>query len=276
MNPTHIAFIGGGNMAAAIIGGLRQQGWPAERITVAEPRAERRRWLAERLGVRLADDNACACSEAQAVVVAVKPQVMDTVTASLKPAFQARRPLLISVAAGVPTRYFSRRLHPELAVVRCMPNTPALIGEGASVLFANAHVDDAQKTLAEQLLAATGLVRWVDDEQLMHAVTALSGSGPAYFFRLMECLQQAGERQGLPAELARELVLQTALGAARLATGSDDDPAELRRKVTSPGGTTEAALNRLNTGGLAELVDAAIEAASRRSRELQQQLEQET
>ncbi len=269
----HIAFIGGGNMAASIIGGLLQQGWPAERITVSEPDASRRQWLARHLKVTLATDNARACDKADAVVIAVKPQVMGTVVESLRPAFQARQPLLISIAAGVPSHFFQQQLHPQLPVIRCMPNTPALVGEGANVLYASETTTESQRNLAAALLAATGMVRWVADEEHMHAVTALSGSGPAYFFRLMECLEEAAVEQGLPRELARDLVEQTALGAARLAQDSEDSPAELRRKVTSPGGTTEAALKQMDAQGLATLVSQAIAAATQRSMELQQQLE---
>ncbi len=268
-----LTFIGGGNMAASIIGGLLQQGWPADRITVSEPDASRRQWLDRHLKVALAEDNARACEGADAVIIAVKPQVMAAVSESLQPAFQTRQPLLISIAAGVPSDYFRQRLHPQLPVVRCMPNTPALVGQGASVLYASETTTESQRTLAETLLAATGLVRWVEDEEQMHAVTALSGSGPAYFFRLMECLEQAAVEQGLPRELARDLVLQTALGAAVLAQDSEDSPAELRRKVTSPGGTTEAALRQMDAHGLPQLVTRAIAAATQRSRELQQQLE---
>ncbi len=269
----HITFIGGGNMAASIIGGLLQQGWPANRITVSEPSASRRQWLAQHLKVMLAEDNAHACDHAEAVVIAVKPQVMASVAESLQPAFQARQPLLISIAAGVPSHFFQQHLHPQLPVVRCMPNTPALVGEGASVLYASDTTSESQRALAEALLAATGMVRWVADEDQMHAVTALSGSGPAYFFRLMECLEEAAVEQGLPRELARDLVIQTALGAARLAQDSEDSPAELRRKVTSPGGTTEAALRQMDEHGLPQLVAQAIAAATQRSCELQQQLE---
>jgi len=273
MQTTTLAFIGGGNMAASIIGGLLRQGWPAQALQVAEPNEQRRHWLQAELGIEPLEDNTRACQRADVVLMAVKPQVMTRVTAELAPLFQQRQPLLISIAAGVPSGFFTRRLHPGLPVVRAMPNTPALVGEGACVLFANPKVSPQQRSLAERILEATGLVRWVDDEQHMHAVTALSGSGPAYFFRMMEALEAAATARGLPADLARELVIQTALGAARLARVDTAGPAELRQRVTSPGGTTEAALNRLEQGGLAELMQQAVDAAWERSHTLETELE---
>ncbi|MES1943220.1 pyrroline-5-carboxylate reductase [Salinisphaera sp. PC39] len=263
-----IVFIGGGNMAASLIGGLRHAGHPADRIRVVEPDAGRRESLSADQGVTVAADADAALLAADVWVLAVKPQMMAEVATGLAPMLPERRPVVMSVAAGVPTRALAGWLGGDVPLVRCMPNTPALIGAGASGLFALPSVGETQRASAEAVAAAAGTVVWVAEESALDAVTATSGSGPAYFFRFMEAMQAGAEDLGLPPETARELVLHTALGAARMALESGDDPATLRAKVTSPGGTTERALAAFEDGNLQALVTTAMRAAADRSREL--------
>lgn len=268
MNDAVIAFIGGGNMAASLIGGLIADGWEPNRIRVSEPDSERGRSLAERYRVRIHADNAQACADADVVVLAVKPQTVKAVAREVADTISKRGSLVISIAAGVREPDISRWLGGEAAVVRSMPNTPALVQTGATGLFANQRVSARQRDLAETVLRAVGLTLWVEREELLDAITALSGSGPAYFFLLMEALEQAGHRLGIGVEEARLLTLQTALGAAKMALESSDPPATLRARVTSPGGTTERALTVLEQGGLRPLVEQALEAARTRAVEL--------
>ncbi len=271
MNDFSIAFIGGGNMAASLIGGLVEAGMDPARIQVAEPDAERRARLASRFSVSVHEGNAEAAAGADVVVLAVKPQVLAEVARALAPVLDERRPLVLSVAAGVRTEALRRWLG-EVPLVRAMPNTPALVGSGATGLFATPDVPEILRERAESVMRAVGLVVWVEREELMDAVTALSGSGPAYFLLVMEALEQAGIHLGLEARTARLLALETAYGTAKLALESGEDFAELRRRVTSPGGTTERALAELQQGGLVELFQCALEAARDRSRELAEAL----
>ena len=213
-------------------------------------------------------DNLEAMQGTDVVVLAVKPQIMSDVAQGLAEQAQRGRPLFISVAAGIREEALNRWLGGNLPIVRCMPNTPALVQTGATGLFANAQVHDKQRSQAESILRAVGITLWFEDEGKLDAVTAISGSGPAYFFLVMEAMQAAAENMGIRREDAHLLIVQTALGAARLALESTDVPAELRRKVTSKGGTTEAALNILNEGGLSALFEQALQAAENRSREL--------
>jgi pyrroline-5-carboxylate reductase len=270
MSDTRIAFIGAGNMAASLIGGLRAQGVPAAAIRASDPGAERRALIAAEHGIELFADNAEAAAGADVVVLAVKPQVMKAVCQALAIHLRPEQ-LIVSIAAGITCASLEAWLG-ERPVVRCMPNTPALLRQGVSGLFANPRVSAAQRQQAEQLLGAVGLALWLDEERLIDAVTAVSGSGPAYFFLLMEAMTAAGERLGLPHDSAAQLTLQTALGAARMATESGVDAAELRRRVTSPNGTTEAAINTFQAGGFEALVQQALDAAARRSAELAEQL----
>ena len=272
MNHPRIAFVGAGNMATSLIGGLIARGVPAENLKASEPVAEQRERIAREHGIVVSADNAAAVAGAQIVVLAVKPQVMKEVCLALAPALPADA-LIVSIAAGIPCASLERWLGAR-AIVRCMPNTPALLHEGASGLYANARTSANQREQAEALLEAVGLALWLDDEQQIDAVTAVSGSGPAYFFLLMEAMTAAGERLGLSAETASLLARQTAFGAARMALVSDFEPAELRRRVTSPNGTTEAAIKTFQAGGFEALVDAALAAAARRSAELAEQLGQ--
>jgi len=273
MSTPRIAFIGGGNMAASLIGGLRAQGLPASAICASDPGADRRTELHDAHGIDTFADNAQAVAGADVVVLAVKPQVMQTVCRDLAPHLQASQ-LIVSIAAGITCASLQQWLGADTprAIVRCMPNTPALLRQGVSGLFANAAVSDEQKRQAEQLLSAVGLALWLDREELIDAVTAVSGSGPAYFFLLIEAMTAAGEQLGLPRDTAAELTLHTALGAARMACESDVEAAELRRRVTSPNGTTEAAIKAFQAGGLEALVQQAMDAAARRSAELAEQL----
>jgi len=268
-----IAFIGGGNMARSLIGGLIRNGAPPETISVSEPNAELRAALARDFSVAVHADNAEAARAASVLVFAVKPQVMKTVCAGLRDVAQARRPLIVSIAAGIRIAQLDSWLGGNLAVVRCMPNTPALIGAGATGACANARVDAAQRGLAQDILSAAGLVAWLDDEAQMDTVTAISGSGPAYFFLLVEALEDAAVAQGLPREAARALAAQTCLGAGRMLREDGAAPAELRRRVTSPNGTTQAALESFAADDFAQMVKRAVAAATRRGGELSAQLD---
>lgn len=278
-----IAFIGGGNMATSLIGGLVNAKYPVDNILVAEPNAERRGWLHHEFGVQVTEENALAAA-ADAVVLAVKPQVMRDVLLDMAPAIKTHKPLLISVAAGLRVDTLQRWADGlaektsatplnELAIVRCMPNTPALVGAGASGLYANSQVSAAQRMLAESLLRGSGLALWVDAEADLDAVTAVSGSGPAYYFAFMEAMQTAAEHLGLPAETARLLTLETAFGAAKMALESADEPGVLRQKVTSPNGTTEQALQVFSEHNLSATVAAAMQAAAKRADSLANELD---
>ncbi len=263
-----ISFIGGGNMATSLIGGLIADGRDPASIYVTDVDAGKLESLAEAFRVQTSSDNDEAVRLASAVVFAVKPQVMSSVVKGVAAAALAHRPLFISIAAGVREPDIRRWLAFDAAIVRSMPNTPALVGSGATALYANAYVTDEQRSLAESVLRAVGLTVWVDDEHLLDAVTALSGSGPAYIFLIMEAMERAGIALGLSKDHARMLTIQTAFGAAKMALESSDPPARLRTRVTSPGGTTERALDALVSGGLEHLMHKALEAAHTRSVEL--------
>ena len=266
---TGIACIGGGHMARALIGGWIAGGLPAGRIHVADPQASQRAQLTAAFpGLASYAANSEAASRAPVWLLAVKPQQMQAAAAGLASLAATARPLVISVAAGIGAADLARWLGPGATVVRCMPNRPALIGAGVTALYAAAGVDAAQRAVAGALLAAVGSVVWVGAEDELDAVTAVSGSGPAYFFLLIELIEAAAVAQGLKPAVARQLVVETAYGAARLARESPDDPATLRAQVTSPGGTTAAALAVLEAADLRAIVAAAVAAATRRSREL--------
>ncbi|HEX4300503.1 MAG TPA: pyrroline-5-carboxylate reductase [Gammaproteobacteria bacterium] len=266
-----IAFVGGGNMARSLVGGLIDKGCKPGRISVSEPNPEQRALIAKRLPVRMSTDGPGAVQGADVVVFAVKPQVMQAAARGVAAALQADKPLVVSIAAGVTSTDLDRWLGGGMSIVRVMPNTPALLGAGAAALWATPKVSAEQKQMAQSLMEAVGIALWIDDESLMDAVTALSGSGPAYFFLLMECMEAAALELGLPAGTARALTLQTALGAARMALESGEAPAELRRQVTSPKGTTAAALQVFEDGKYASLVQKALTAARDRGRELSQE-----
>lgn len=268
MTDSTIAFIGGGNMADSLIGGLTASGHDPARIWAADPYVDQLDDLRHKHKVNVTQENTEAAAHADVIVMAVKPQVMREAAKQIAETVQEKQPLILSIAAGLREPDISRWLGGGVAVVRAMPNTPALVGCGATVLYANPSVDDTQKTLAETVMGAVGLTLWVDDENHMDAVTATSGSGPAYFFYVMESLIAAARSLDLPDGVAEKLVLQTALGAARMAGESDDDPATLRKKVTSPGGTTAAALAVLDEHDLETVFRDALTAARDRSRTL--------
>jgi pyrroline-5-carboxylate reductase len=250
VNDTVIAFIGAGNMASSMIGGLLARGWSAAQLRASDPLAESRERIGA-LGVPTTDDNRAAAEPAAVIVLAVKPQQLRQVCKDIAPIVKQNGALVISIAAGI--------------------ETASLL---AWLLFATAAVSPAGRDTADNLLQSIGTVAWVEREELLHGVTALSGSGPAYFFLMMEAMQQAGESLGLDPEMSRALTAQTALGAARMALESGADVIDLRRRVTSPGGTTERAIRVLEERGLRRMLDSALEAAAARSRELAEELGQ--
>jgi len=254
-------------MANSLIRGLLAKGVSAGHLIAADIDSDKLAALQNECAIEIANSKEIAAT-ADVVILAVKPQVMMDVCRQIRPALDSRSCLVISIAAGITAEHLKVWLGDHLAIVRCMPNTPALVGKGATALWANEQVSAVQRSLAEEILAAVGVAIWLADESDMDAVTALSGSGPAYFFLLMEAMQDAALDLGLDADVARQLTYQTALGAAELALNSSASTAELRRQVTSPGGTTEQALNRFEQGGLRTLVKDALSAAQRRSREL--------
>ncbi|MEE8429211.1 MAG: pyrroline-5-carboxylate reductase, partial [Gammaproteobacteria bacterium] len=268
MGTNTITFIGGGNMARSLIGGLITDGYDPSLIRVADPDAEARGWFSKQFGLHSTSDNPDAAQGSDVVVMAVKPQALQSVAQELADTLQESSALVITIAAGIRETDLNRWMGGGLAVVRAMPNTPALVQSGATALYANPQVSEQQKDLAESILRAVGLTLWLEDESQMDAVTALSGSGPAYFFLVMEALQAAGEQLGLPADSARLLTLQTAFGSAKMALESAEDVAVLRQRVTSPGGTTEQALKVLEQGNMRTLWLEALQAAQRRSKEL--------
>lgn len=259
-------------MATSLIGGLISDNVPAGNIRVADPDAERREDLANRFGINTTADNLELVGTSDVVVLAVKPQMLHEVCRSIAEVQQTHKPLILSVAAGIRIADIERWLGGNCAIVRTMPNTPALVQSGATALFANTNVNDEQGELAEGIMRSVGLTLWLEQESQMDAVTALSGSGPAYIFLIIELMQQAGTKLGLPEESARLLAVQTAFGAAKMALESPDDSTTLRARVTSPGGTTERAISILEQGGIRELFDKALEGARDRAIELAVQL----
>ncbi|KJZ48038.1 MULTISPECIES: pyrroline-5-carboxylate reductase [Pseudomonas] len=270
MSKTRIAFIGAGNMAASLIGGLRAKGLEAAQIRASDPGEETRARVSAEHGIKTFADNAQAIDGADVVVLAVKPQAMKAVCEAIRPSLKPDQ-LVVSIAAGITCASMNNWLGAQ-PIVRCMPNTPALVRQGASGLFATAEVSAEQRQQAQELLSAVGIALWLNEEQQLDAVTAVSGSGPAYFFLLIEAMTAAGVKLGLPADIAAQLTLQTALGAAHMAVSSDVDAAELRRRVTSPAGTTEAAIKSFQANGFEALVEKALGAAAHRSAEMAEQL----
>jgi pyrroline-5-carboxylate reductase len=273
MNTRPIAFIGGGNMSRSLIGGMIKNDWPVDLIHVADPDPKQLELIASAFpGIHTHTDNGSAAEAAQIIVLAVKPQVLPQVVRGLESHIDRNKHLIISIAAGIRSNDIDRWLGQGQAIVRCMPNTPALVQSGATGLFANAQVSDEQCSLAESILRSVGITLWVKDEALIDAVTAVSGSGPAYFFLVIEAMEDAGVKLGLERDSARLLSLETAFGAAKLALESDDDAATLRQRVTSKGGTTEQALKVLEEGGLRTLFADALKAAAQRANELADKL----
>lgn len=272
MKDCKIAFLGGGNMALSLIGGLVSDGFNPSHIHIADPDANRLETIKASYAVQTYTDNTRAINECRVIVPAVKPQQLQHVVKQCSPLWQDNM-MLISIAAGIRLNDIARWLErPNAAIVRTMPNTPALVQAGATALYANEFVSAQQKELAESILRAVGITLWVQDEEQINVVTALSGSGPAYFFLVMEAIETAAIKLGLEPETAKLLCLQTAFGASKMALESNDSTALLRQKVTSPGGTTERAIHELEDGGLRSLFENALIAAALRARELATQL----
>ena len=269
----NICFIGGGNMAQALIGGLLSRGLPTTRITVSDP-VEQIRHVLEEKGIQTTADNLEAIKNADVVVLAVKPQVLATVLQPLKGLLSDK--LVISIIAGAEIQTISDLIGGSQRIVRVMPNTPALVQTGAHGIYASEAVGKQDRELTSQILAATGLTIWLDNEAQIDAVTAVSGSGPAYFFYLMESMIRAGKNLGLEEKVATALTLQTALGAAQMAITSSNSPSELRKNVTSPNGTTQAALEVFDRAQISQNIHAALAAAQKRSQELAQELSDKT
>ena len=261
----NLTFLGSGNIASAIIGGLLSDGTEPSTITAADPFEAALTQLSQQ-GINTTTDNLSAVDDADVVLISVKPGVVAAVAQEIAPAIGSR--LVISVAAGITTTSLGNWLGDKASVIRCMPNTPALVRSGITGLFATPQVTAQQRSAAETILSAVGSFIWVDAESELDAVTAVSGSGPAYFFYVMEVMEQAAESLGLSTEVARKLVIETAVGAARMTAGSDETPEQLRRRVISPGGTTEAALNSLMSNNLSGAFAEAIALANQRSIEL--------
>lgn len=271
MSNGQLAFLGGGNMGRALIGGLLRRGVRPEHISVGESFVGARDSLAADFGIQATEDNAAAVESASVVVVAVKPQIAGTVLLPLKPLLQKTRPLVISIAAGIRIAALESWCGTGIPVVRAMPNRPALVGAGATGLYAPPTVTNAQRDTAAKVMQSAGEVVWVDSEDLLDVVTALSGSGPAYFFLLAELMAQSATDLGLDPVAARRLAIATLHGAGQLAQAGDGDLAKMRAEVTSKGGTTEAAVKSLEGADLRGIVARALEAATRRGRELAEQ-----
>ncbi|BCS19664.1 pyrroline-5-carboxylate reductase family protein [Aspergillus puulaauensis] len=274
LQDSKLAFLGGGNMASAIIGGLLNQGINKQNITVSEPWEVNRNKIAE-LGVNTTTSNVAAGGEADLIILAVKPQVAKTVCEELSEAWSKRStlPVVVSIAAGITLGSMQQWIRTadgrSAHLVRVMPNTPALVGEGASGLFASQDVTAEEKELVGALLQSVSkATEWVDKEELLDVVTGLSGSGPAYFFAMVEHLVASATALGLPAEQATRLATQTCLGAGRMMKDSPDTPTQLRKNVTSPNGTTHAALETFKELNFEEIVDKAVKAATSRAAEL--------
>jgi pyrroline-5-carboxylate reductase len=263
-----IAFIGCGNMTQSLISGLIKSGIKKEILNVSDRNPAKLKEIAKKFGVRTHSSNLEAIRSAGLIVLAVKPKDMHDLIIEIREVLQTRQPLILSIAAGIHANHLEQWLGFHTAIVRAMPNTPALLGVGATGLYANTLVTEEQKNLSESLLRAVGITVWVNHEHEMDTIAALSGSGPAYFFLMMEALQQSAETLGLSSPVARLLTLQTAYGAARMALESNIDLEELRKRVASPGGTTESALHTLEEGGIRTLFNKALNAAKSRSIEI--------
>lgn len=263
-----LTFIGAGNMATSLAGGIIAKGYDPLLISMADPVDQALQRARSLLQVNTTRDNQIACKNADVVILAIKPQALKEVIEPLKATLVARKPLIISIMAGINIATLTGYLCDDIPVVRCMPNTPALIETAATGMFANPHVDTRLAELTHSLLSSVGLALWLDSEDQIDAVTAVSGSGPAYFFQLIENMIKAGTELGLSEQTARQLTLQTALGSAQMAITSSSSPQELREQVTSPGGTTQRALETMSERGVPDAIKAAIHAAHQRSKEL--------
>ncbi len=273
MNTKKIGFIGGGNMATSLINGLLVSGQMPNQLWVSDTNEETLQSLSANLKVNISNNNVDIVNETDVVVLAVKPQVLQVAAEEIAGKASANKNILfVSIAAGISQDSLSAWLGEGVAIVRCMPNTPALVRTGATALHANVNVNDEQKDLAENILRSVGISLWVNHESELDAVTAVSGSGPAYYFLLMEAMERAALELGLDEETARLLIQQTALGAAKIALESDESPSQLRQRVTSPGGTTEQAIKTFEEGAFTQLVSNALHAARDRSIEISKEL----
>lgn len=266
-----IVFIGGGNMAGALVGGMAQAGYPMENVWVVEPDTSKHGLLRGDTRLNVSDRSDVA-DDAAVVVLAVKPQILQSVARSLAASVQKSKALVVSIAAGIRANDLARWLGGNVAIVRAMPNTPSIVQIGATALLANEHCGKDQRQSAEMILRAVGLTVWVDNESQMDSVTAVSGSGPAYYFLFMEAMCATGAKLGLDPETSRLLTVQTALGAAKMALESSDDLSTLRSNVTSPNGTTHEAIQSFEANNLRELVDQAMQACAQRSEGLAREL----
>lgn len=273
MHNIKTGFIGGGNMARSLIGGLLASGYPADSIYVADRDPQQLTGIRNDLQVNTVDANQAVADAADVIVLAVKPQAMKEVVTGLD-ANRVAGKLLVTIAAGIRTTAISHWLKTDCAIVRSMPNTPALVRSGATGMYANPACGESQREIAESILRSVGLTIWVNEEQQLDAITALSGSGPAYLFLVMEAMERAGIRLGLPADTARLLAVQTAFGASKLALEIEEDPSVLRQRVTSPGGTTERAIKVFEEQRLIQIFEQAMTAARDRATELAEQLGQ--
>ncbi|MCK9608755.1 MAG: pyrroline-5-carboxylate reductase [Methylomonas sp.] len=272
MKTRTIGFIGGGNMATSLMSGLIASGHSPQQIWVSDTAPATLQSHRDHLNVNVASDNLKVVQEVGVVVLAVKPQILREVALQIAPLVKQKHVLVVSIAAGISQTSLALWLGSDTAIVRCMPNTPALVLTGATALHANANVDEEQKDLAENILRAVGISLWVEQESELDAVTAVSGSGPAYFFLMMEAMEKTALEMGLNERTARLLVQQTALGAAKIALESAESPTQLRERVTSPGGTTQKAIETFQQNGFADLVGKALLAARDRSIEMSKQL----
>lgn len=272
MKTKKIGFIGGGNMAHSLISGLIASGHSAQQIWVADTDEQKLSRLASRMNINTLPTNAALITAVDVVVLAVKPQIIASVIEHARPSFDKQNLLLVSIAAGINQASLSKWLGADKAIVRCMPNTPTLVQTGATGLHANQNVTEEQHDLAENIMRSVGISVWVESESELDAVTAISGSGPAYFFLLMEAMEKSAIELGLSQYTARLLIEQTALGAARLALELIESPAELKNQVSSPGGTTEQAIKTFEQGGFTALVKKALQAANDQSILLSKQL----
>lgn len=263
-----VGFLGGGNMARSLIGGLIANGFDAASIYVSDPLEQARDFLAKKFSVNVTENNAEVVAASSAVILAVKPQIAEDVLTTQVDVFQQNRPLLISIAAGIRLQELDTWSGSQLAIVRMMPNTPALIQQGITAMHANELVTPALKDAAQSILSAVGETVWVERESQLDAVTAVSGSGPAYFFYLIEAMEQAAQELGLDNNTANRLAVQTAVGASLLASQSTESPEALRKQVTSPGGTTEAAVRELQIANVKSHIVRAILAAEHRAVQL--------
>lgn len=263
-----ITIIGGGNMGASLLGGLIANHYPPQNIWITDTEPSTLQKLQTKFNVHVTTNNLDAISDSSIIILAVKPNILSTVCKELASPIQQKRPLILSIAAGITIASLEKWLGDKIAIVRAMPNTPALIGCGATALYANQYTTPAQRNIAETILRSVSIVIWLEQENLMDVVTAVSGSGPAYFFLIIEALQNAAEELGLTEEQARLLTLQTAYGASRMALGSEMNAKELRACVTSKGGTTEAAIRVFEEENIHQIIKNALNAAKKRSEEL--------